>query len=84
MMTFFKAVAARLQPEEDPDVYTRVGVDAPSSGRVKKNVFTGVYAPGSVVKVWHEEAERAAEHVDDFSQDGWRNEIFTTHTQMMT
>ncbi|KAK1020074.1 hypothetical protein LTR33_019243, partial [Friedmanniomyces endolithicus] len=50
VMTFFKAVAARLQPEEDPDVYTRVGVDAPSSGRVKKNVFTGVYAPGSVVK----------------------------------
>ncbi|TKA83689.1 hypothetical protein B0A55_00267 [Friedmanniomyces simplex] len=84
LLTFFKAVAARLQTEEDPDVYTRVGVDAPSSGRVKKNVFTGVYAPGSVVKVWHEEAERAAEHVDEFASQGWRNEIFETHVSTMT
>ncbi|KAK3074925.1 hypothetical protein LTR53_002236 [Teratosphaeriaceae sp. CCFEE 6253] len=84
LLTFFKAVAARLQADEDPDVYTRIGVDAPSGGMVKKNVFSGVYAPGSVVKVWHEEAERAAEHVDDFSQDGWRNEIFDTHVRTMT
>ncbi|KAK3616524.1 hypothetical protein LTR56_025905 [Elasticomyces elasticus] len=84
LLTFFKAVAARLQPAEDPDVYTRVGVDAPRSGRVQKNVFTGVYAPGSVVKVWHEEADKAAEHVDDFRQDGWRNEIFDTHVATMT
>jgi len=84
LMTFFKAVSARLQPAEDPDMYTRVGVDAPSSGRVKKNVFTGVYAPGSIAKVWHEEADRAAEHVDDFREDGWRNAIFDTQVQMMT
>ncbi|EMC95591.1 hypothetical protein BAUCODRAFT_495023 [Baudoinia panamericana UAMH 10762] len=85
LMTFFRAVAARLQPEEDPDLYTRVGVDAPErGGHVQKNVFTGVYAPGSIVKVWHEEADRAAERVDDFQADGWRNEIFDTHVQLMT
>lgn len=84
LLTFFKAVTARLQAEPDPDVYTRVGVDAPP-GREgvagKRNVFAGVYAPGSVAKVWHEEAGRAAEHVDDFREGGWRNEIFDTHVR---
>lgn len=84
LMTFFRAVAARLQPAEDPDMYTRIGVDAPSSGRVRKNVFSGVYAPGSIAKVWHEEADRAAEHVDEFSAEGWRNDIFDTHVRTMT
>lgn len=71
--TFIKAVMARLTPEDDPDVYTRVGVDAPGKG-----VFAGVYTPGSVVKVWHEEAERAEEAVVDNAEvgGGWRNEIF--------
>ena len=73
VMTFFKAVAARLTPEEDPDVYTRVGVDAP-----KRGVFKGVYTPGSIVKVWHEEAMRAEEHIEDGEErgGGWRNDIF--------
>ena len=73
LLTFVKAVMARLTPEEDPDVYTRVGVDAPSHG-----VFKGVYAPGSVVKVWHEEAETAEEAVEEgeAKSGGWRNEIF--------
>ncbi|KAK5115485.1 hypothetical protein LTR62_001144 [Meristemomyces frigidus] len=84
LMTFFKAVSARLTPAEDPDVYSRVGIDAPGRGRTGKNVFTGVYAPGSVAKVWHEEAERAAEVVDDFRAEGWRNEIFDTHVRGMT
>ncbi|KAI9872457.1 MAG: hypothetical protein M1830_001604, partial [Pleopsidium flavum] len=53
--TFVKAVMARLTPEEDPDVYTAVGV------RPSKGVFNGVYAPGSVVKLWDEEAARAGE-----------------------
>lgn len=73
VITFFKAVAARLTPEDDPDVYTRVGVDAP-----KKGVFRGVYTPGSIVKTWHEEALRAEEAIQDGEErgDGWRNEIF--------
>ena len=79
LLTFYKAVAARLQPAEDPDVYTRVGVAQPGKG-----VFQGVYAPGSIVKVWNEEGARAGERVDDFDAGGWRNEIFDTHVQIMT
>lgn len=79
LKTFIKAVMTRLTPEEDPDFYTRVGVEQPGKG-----VFKGVYAPGSVVKVWHEEAMQAAERVDEYEEGGWRNEIFDTHTQMLT
>jgi hypothetical protein len=73
LLTFVKAVAARLTPEEDPDMYTRVGVDAP-----KKGVFKDVYTPGSVVKLWHDEAMRAEESIEDGEErgGGWRNEIF--------
>lgn len=79
LMTFVKAVAARLTPEEDPEVYSRVGVAQPGKG-----VFKGVYAPGSIVKVWNEEGARAAERVDDFREDGWRNQIFSNHVQSLT
>ncbi|KAI9739073.1 MAG: hypothetical protein M1834_007286 [Cirrosporium novae-zelandiae] len=78
LATFFKAVTARLVPEDDPDVYTRVGIAAP-----KKGVFRGVYAPGSVVKVWEDEARGAAERVEEWEAGGWRNEIFDTHVRMM-
>ncbi|KAL1636641.1 hypothetical protein SLS58_009766 [Diplodia intermedia] len=78
LRTFFKAVAARLTPEADPDLYTRIGVAEPGKG-----VFKGIYAPGSVVKLWEEEAAQAAERVDDYKEDGWRNEIFDTHTRNM-
>jgi hypothetical protein len=78
LMTFFKAVAARLTPEEDPDLYTRVGVTQPGEG-----VFKGKYAPGSVVKLWNEEAAQAGERVEDFSADGWRNEIFDAHARSL-
>ena len=73
VMTFIRAVMARLAPEEDPDVYTRVGVDAPKGG-----VFKGVYTPGSILKVWHEEGDRAEEAVDIGQErgGGWRNAIF--------
>ncbi|KAJ9497171.1 hypothetical protein H2202_007327 [Exophiala xenobiotica] len=73
VVTFLKAVAARLSPEEDPDLYTRVGVDAP-----KRGVFKGVYTPGSIVKLWHEEALRAEETVEENEETGggWRNAIF--------
>lgn len=77
LITFFRAISARLQPEEDPDTYTRIGVAQPGKG-----VFKGVYAPGSVVKLWNEEAARAGERVDDAGQtQGWRNEIFDLHTR---
>ena len=73
VVTFLKAVMARLTPEEDPDLYARVGVDAP-----KRGVFKDVYTPGSIVKTWHEEALRAEEAVQDGEErgGGWRNEIF--------
>lgn len=71
LMTFLRAVAARLTPAEDPDVYTRVGVDQPGKG-----VFKGVYTPASVVKLWHEQGRRARERVEDGEVEGWRNEIF--------
>lgn len=73
VMTFVKAVMARLSPKEDPDVYTRVGVDAPGAGR-----FKGVYTPGSILKVWHEEADRAEEAVEIGEErgGGWRNAVF--------
>ncbi|KAK2762656.1 hypothetical protein FQN54_000830 [Arachnomyces sp. PD_36] len=76
LTTFVKAVLARLRPRENPDVYTRVGVEAPREG-----VFEGVYAPGSVVKLWHEEEERMREARESGDQvggidDSWRNEVF--------
>jgi len=73
LVTFFKAVLARLTPEEDPDVYTRIGVDAP-----KRGVFKGIYTPGSIVKVWHEEALRAEQNIEEGEEygGGWRNDIF--------
>jgi len=74
--TFIKAVMARLSPEEDPDLYTRVGVAQPGKG-----VFRGVYAPGSVVKLWNEEAAQAAERIEDYSEQGCRNEIFDVHAR---
>ena len=76
--TFVKAIITRLTPAEDPDVYTAVGV-TPSKG-----VFNGVYAPGSVVKLYEDEARQATERVDDATVDGgWRNEIFDVQTAMM-
>lgn len=73
LATFIKAVITRLTPAEDPDVYTRIGVDAPNSG-----VFRNVYAPGSIVKLWHEEATRAEEAIEDGGErtGGWRNDVF--------
>lgn len=76
VLTFFKAVSARLTPAEDPDLYTRVGVAQPGKG-----VFKNVYAPGSVVKVWNEQALEAGERVEEFDAGGWRNDIFDTHVR---
>ena len=58
---------------------SQIGWDGKAKG---VGVFRGVYAPGSVVKVWHEEAERAGEVVEDgeVRPRGWRNEIFDVAT----
>lgn len=75
--TFIRAVITRLTPAEDPDVYTAVGV-RPSEG-----VFKGVYAPGSVVRLYELEARRAGERIEDGEVKGWRNEVFDVQTAMM-
>ena len=75
LWTFIKAVAARLVPEEDPDLYTRLGVSEPGRG-----VFKGVYAPGSVVKVWNEQAAQAKQRIREGEAEGWRNSIFDVIT----
>lgn len=77
--TFLKAIITRLTPAEDPDVYTAVGV-TPSQG-----VFNGVYAPGSIVKLYEDEARLAGERIDDNEIKGgaWRNEIFDVQTARM-
>ncbi|KAL1881451.1 hypothetical protein VTK73DRAFT_3736 [Phialemonium thermophilum] len=76
LRVFFKAVAARLVPPGDPDSYVRVGVTQPGYG-----VFEGRYAPGSIVKVWNEEAARAPQRIRENERDGWRNSIFDVHVR---
>lgn len=81
LRTFVKAIITRLTPEEDPDLYTNVGVRGAADHR--GNVFSGVYAPGSVVKLWDEEAVNAGEVVDDHASRGWRNEIFDVQARSL-
>jgi hypothetical protein len=81
LRTFVKAVLTRLTPADDPDLYTSVGVRGAADQR--GNIFAGVYAPGSVVKLWDEEAARAGEVVDDNASKGWRNEIFDVQARSM-
>lgn len=93
LRTFVRAIVTRLTPEEDPDVYTSVGIVGQANTR--GNVFSGVYAPGSIVKVWQEEGARAGEIVDDETAVNptgratagvrpWRNEIFEVQGGGMT
>jgi len=79
LTTFVKAVLARLTPPDDPDVQTRIGVTEPGRG-----VFEGVYAPGSVVKLWNEEATQAAQRIRENESGGWRNNVFDVHVTMLT
>ncbi|KAK1750560.1 hypothetical protein QBC47DRAFT_119005 [Echria macrotheca] len=75
--TFVKAVLARLTPPDDPDLQARVGL-APGGG-----VFDGVYAPGSVVKLWNEEATQASQRIRENEVGGWRNAVFDVHATML-
>lgn len=78
LRTFFKAVLARLTPPDDPDLYARVGVGEPGQG-----VFEGVYAPGSIVKLWKEEAQQAPQRIRENERDGWRNDVFDVHARLL-
>ncbi|KAE8149473.1 hypothetical protein BDV25DRAFT_167855 [Aspergillus avenaceus] len=74
LASFVRAVLARLKPVSD--VETRIGLDAPGKG-----IFKGVYAPGSLAKVWHEEALRAQEAIEEGDESqglgrSWRNDVF--------
>ncbi|KAL2872655.1 uncharacterized protein BJX67DRAFT_14411 [Aspergillus lucknowensis] len=76
LLTFVRAVLARLKPAPNPDLEVRVGIDTPGSG-----VFKNVYAPGSLVKVWHEEAVQAHDSIEEGEEAPglhrtWRNGIF--------
>ena len=71
LATFVRAVASRLQSAGRPDVYARVGVRKPGKG-----LFKGMYAPGSMAKVWEEEASRVKIRIENCEQGGWRNDIF--------
>jgi hypothetical protein len=65
-----------LTPAPNPDIDARVGIDAPGKG-----VFKNVYAPGSLVKLWHEEALQAHDSIEEGEETPglhrtWRNTIF--------
>ncbi|KAK6580213.1 hypothetical protein PZA11_007235 [Diplocarpon coronariae] len=81
LRTFVKAIITRLTPEEDPDLYTNVGLRGAAGQR--GHIFAGVYTPGSVVKLWDKEAARAGEVVDDNASQGWRNKIFDVQARSL-
>jgi hypothetical protein len=75
LATFVRAVLARLKPA-DSDIETRIGLQP-----LKDGAFKGVYAPGSIVKTWQEEATRAQEVIEDGDETHglghtWQNDIF--------
>lgn len=83
LRTFVKAIMTRLTPEEDPDLYTNVGITGGATER--GSVFANRYAPGSVVRLWQVEAQQAGERVDDNEVDGgWRNEIFDVQARAVS
>jgi hypothetical protein len=75
LATFVRAVLARLKPAAT-DVETRIGIEP-----LKDGAFKGVYAPGSIVKTWHDEATRAQEVIEDGDETHglghtWQNDTF--------
>lgn len=76
LSTFIRAVLSRPRDVSDPNIYRRLGTHPPKSG-----VFQGVYAPGSIVKVWQQEAEHSQEVLESGDETGglhrtWRNQVF--------
>jgi len=80
LATFVRAVMARLRPEPDPDVEVEVRM---FPGKGEKEVFQGRRAPGSLVRLWEEEGERAGEIVDGEAVGEWRNGIFDAHVSSL-
>lgn len=71
--SFVRAVLARMKPS-DSNVETHVGIDESGS-----NVFKGIYTPGSVSRLWHEEAQRAQEAAAEQGvqrAETWRSDLF--------
>ncbi|KAH8695988.1 hypothetical protein BGW36DRAFT_428012 [Talaromyces proteolyticus] len=57
--------------------------------RPQAGVFKGIYAPGSIVKVWKEEAEQAQEAIERGDESSglhltWRNEIFDVNATTLS
>lgn len=77
LVSFTRAVLARMQPAaSDSDIEAGIGMDVAGHG-----IFKDVYAPGSTVKVWQDEIQRAQESIDEGDESGesgttWRNEVF--------
>ncbi|PYH85469.1 hypothetical protein BO82DRAFT_351287 [Aspergillus uvarum CBS 121591] len=76
LASFVRAVLARLKALPETDVEARIGLEPPGEG-----VFRGVYAPGSLVKVWNQQGLRAEEAIEEGDEyrtlaGTWRNEIF--------
>lgn len=74
LLTFLRAIAARLTPAPDPDMDARVGI------KPGKGVFRGRYAPGSIVRLWEEEGRNAEQRVYEYERSGWKNDIFDVQT----
>jgi hypothetical protein len=72
LWTFIRAVAARMIPPPNPDLRIHFGLDQTGS-----SVFEGIYTPGSISRVWREEAVHAGSRVEENERDGWRNDIFS-------
>lgn len=72
LASFVRAVLARFKPAGGTNVRAHVAID--QSG----DIFQGVYTPGSIVKLWHEEAQRAQEAVAAGAEQWrtWRNDMF--------
>ncbi|KAK2750742.1 hypothetical protein FQN57_002815 [Myotisia sp. PD_48] len=72
LSTFVRAVMSRLSVKSNPDLYTRIGIDSERNG-----MFDGVYAPGSLVKLWRETQQKVDEQLEAGEQPTWRNNIFS-------
>ncbi|CAK7264962.1 hypothetical protein SEPCBS119000_001260 [Sporothrix epigloea] len=73
-----RAVFARFDAwgDANPEVDVSIGTQEGPT-----HVFDGVYAPGSLVRVWREEATEAQQRIEEdaegtYNRDGWRNKIF--------
>ncbi|RKF60161.1 putative bactericidal permeability-increasing protein [Golovinomyces cichoracearum] len=80
LRVFVEAVVTRLKSRDEQDTYANIGIRGGASDRT--NIFAGKYAPGSVVKLWDEEAMQAGRIVDkNVIDQGWRNSIFDVQVQ---